>query len=131
MSTPGLLCTWHMTQAHILAHASHLSPPQVDCPLSSNPNQDWPPFKGAGPNNLLSTTLTSVIMDSWVLDSIACLVNKGLVVCTLAFCILCLAPPGSQALHGLIAHADRQPTKAGLLQGESLLPRLGRYSIGP
>ena len=100
VSAPGLLCAQHMTQACALAHASHLSPPPVDCPLSSYPNQDWPPFKGAGPNNLLSTTLTSVLMDGWVLDSIACLVNKGLVVCTLAFCMLCLAPPGCRHFTG-------------------------------
>ena len=100
LSAPGLLCAWHMTQACALAHASHLSPPQVDCPLSSNPDQDWPPFKGAGPHNSLSTILTSALVDGWVLDSIACLVNKGLVVHTLVFCILCLAAPGHRHFTG-------------------------------
>ena len=100
VSTPGLLCAQHMTQAHALAHASHLSPLYVDCPSSSNPDQDWPPFKGVGPNHLLSMTLTSALMDDWVLDSIACLVNKGLVVCTLAFCVLCSAPLGHRHFTG-------------------------------
>ena len=100
VSAPGLPCVQHVTQACALTHATHLSPPQVDCPLSSSPKQDWPPFKGVGPNILLSTTLTSTLMDSWVLDSIACLVNKGLVVPTLAFCILCSAPLGHRHFTG-------------------------------
>ena len=47
------------------------------------------PQKGWDLVSCLSMTVTSALIDGWVLDSIACLVNKGLVVHTLAFCILC------------------------------------------
>ena len=70
----------------------------VSCPQT--PEQDWPPSKGVEPSNSLSMILTSALVDGWVLDSIACLVNKGLVVHTLAFCILYSAPMGHRHFMG-------------------------------
>ena len=101
MSAPGTVCAQHMTQAHARAHKLHLSPTQVNCPPVLNPSLGLAhPQKGQDLVSCLSTTLTSMLVDGWVLDSIACLVNKGLVVCTLPFCILCQAPLGHRHFTG-------------------------------
>ena len=75
--------------------------------------------------------ITSALVDGWVLDNIGCLGNKGLVVRTLALCILCSVPMGHRALYGLKAHSNRQPTKAGQLGGELTTAKSKGNSIWP
>ena len=76
--------------------------------------QDWLPLpgrQGLWPSINTPTTCAR----GWLGTGQHCLLlNKGLVISTLTYCVLCSTPERPRALHGIIARASRQLTEAGL-----------------